>query len=178
MTTELWDQEAVEEVKVGIEKLPPSARLEVALSVLEWTVGALPDGSRALLAEEAGKTVDAAISWVRRSLAGEDVSGVPEDLVDELFEWSDELHVVDLWQLFNALIACVGVPAAKTSVPTALNTLSACYDVIRDCEGLEFPLETPEEEVLTAQRANANCMAAISKQKEIVDDAIARNLGR
>ena len=171
----LWDREVSDDVKPGLEQLPPVARLELVLHVLEWTIEALPASSRALLAEEAGKTVDSATGWIRRSVAGEDVSDLPEDLVGELFEWRDDLRLVDLWQLFTALNWCVGVPAAETTVDTAVETISACYDVVRDCEDLpEFLEEVPEEKMFGAERANANCMAAIAKQKEMVREAVGR----
>jgi hypothetical protein len=43
-------------------------RLELVLRALEWTRDALPSPSRALIADEAGKTVDAAMDLVRRSV--------------------------------------------------------------------------------------------------------------
>lgn len=154
-----------------VERLTPSARFELVLRVLEWTIDALPSHSRALLAEEAGKTVDAAMDLVRRSVAGADPEESAEDLVDELYEWSDDLRVERLWQLFNALSYCVEVPAADTTAGLACQTISACYDVIRDCEDLpELPVGTPEETVLDVERANAHCMAAIVKQKELIHE--------
>lgn len=56
--------------------------------------------------------------------------------------------------------------------------MSACYDVIRDCEDLpEFPVGTAEATVLAAERANENCMRAISRQKELVGEALRRDAG-
>jgi hypothetical protein len=164
-----------------IERLTPSTRLELVLQVLEWTIDALPASGRDLLVEEAGKTVDAAMGLVRRSVGGSGPEGsagdaVVGDVIDELFEWSDDLRVERLWQLFNALSYCVEVRAADTSAALAGETLAACYDVIRDCEEIpEFPIGTPEATVLAAERANHNCMRAIARQKELVHEALRRN---
>jgi hypothetical protein len=148
-------------VEETLEKLPSKARLELVLQVLEWTRDALPSSSRALVADEAGKTVDAAMDLVRRSVSGAAPGDSTEDVLDELFEWSDDLRVERLWQLFNALTYCVGVRADDATAEMALETMSACYDVIRDGERLpEFAVGTPEEKVFAVERANANCMNA------------------
>jgi hypothetical protein len=154
------------------ERLDPETRLRLIAQLLGWTVEALPSTARALLEGEARETVDAALEAVRDAAAGSppDIeSDEVEDLEDQLDELADDDDLQDLGQLFVALSDCVGVPAEDVSVEFLRTIMSACYDVIRDCEDLpEFPVGTPEQTVLDVERANARCMAAIEQQKILV----------
>jgi hypothetical protein len=174
----LWDRELPDEVAL-VGQLDPEARLQMIVRLLEWTIDALPSRQRSLLARKRRRTVDAAMALVRSAAAGSppdmDSEEVAE-LEDKLQELADDFAVQDLWQLFVALSNCVGVPAEEFTAEFTAEIMSACYDVIRDCEDLpEFPVGTPESTVLGQERANANCMAAIAKQKEVVRDAVARS---
>jgi hypothetical protein len=95
-----------------------------------------------------------------------------ESLEDKLADLADDGKVQDLWQLFIALSGAIGVPAEQCTAEFTGEIMSACYDVIRDCEDLpEFPVGTPESIVLGQERANANCMRAIDFQKDLVREA-------
>jgi hypothetical protein len=165
-----WDRELGDEVRAGLGRLQPAVRLRLALRVLEWTVDALPESSRQLLAPEAGRTVDAALGWIRRAVAGEPVGDVPEELYDELYEWRDDIRVVDLWQLFSAVTWPLGTRAAKMSVDLGVDTLSACYDVIRDCAVL--PDSDDEDEMAAWEEADPGCLAAVAAQRDMMLDAV------
>jgi hypothetical protein len=85
---------------------------------------------------------------------------------------ADDDDLQDLGQLFVALSDAVGVSIDDVSVDFTRTVMSACYDVIRDCEGLpEFPVGTAEQTVLDVERANAGCMAAIEQQKVLIQAA-------
>jgi hypothetical protein len=147
-------------------RLDSESQLNLIGRLLEWTIEALPSSARELLDGEAGGTVGAALEYVRRTAAGS-----PPD-VDELSELADEVELQDLWQLFVALGDSVGVPAEDITVDFTRTIMSACYDVIRDCEDLPgLPVGTAEPVVLDVERANANCMGAIEYQKQLVRTA-------
>ncbi|MFI6262927.1 hypothetical protein [Micromonospora sp. NPDC051006] len=156
-------------------RLDSGSQLNLIVRLLEWTVEVLPSGARELLEGEGRGAVEAALDYVRAAAAGSppDVeSEAFEELEDELSELADEVDLQDLWQLFVALIDSVGVPAEDVTVGFTRTIMSACYDVIRDCEDLpELPLGTAEPVVLDVERANPNCMRAIEYQRQLVRTA-------
>ena len=157
-------------------QLHSGTQLQLIVRLLEWTIEALPSTARSLLEGEPGETVNAAMQLVRGAAAGsppDEESEEVEELEDELAELADELELQDLWQLFVALNDSVGVPAEDVTVEFTRTIMSACYDVIRDCEDVpEFPVGTAESIVLNAERENDNCMRAIEYQKELVRTAV------
>ncbi|MGC4897416.1 hypothetical protein [Micromonospora sp. DT31] len=157
-------------------QLGSGAQLDLIVRLLEWTIEALPSAARSLLEGEAGETVSGALQLVRGAAAGslpDEESEEVEELEDELAELADELELQDLWQLFVALNDSVGVPAEDVTVEFTRTIMSACYDVIRDCEDVpEFPVGTQESVALDAERANNNCMRAIEYQKELIRTAV------
>ncbi len=163
----LWDREVAPDADL-IEGLAPRARLELALRVVEETLQGLSSECQALLAGSPGETVQAALEAIRASLLAQPIPPV-DDLVDELFTLSDDPELATVWQLFNALTYCVGVPAEEMSVRAARETLAACYDVVRECAGIEeFPIGTPEATVLAADLSNQDCVQAISRQRDLI----------
>jgi len=167
----LWDRELADDVRRAA-RLDPDARLRLIAQLLAWTDEALPSAARALLEGAARDTVDAALEAVRDAAAGSPPDIESDDvaeLEDQLDELADDDDLRDLGQLFVALSDCVGVAAGDVSVEFLRTIMSACYDVIRDCEELpEFPVGTAEQAVLDAERANVRCMAAIEEQKRLV----------
>ena len=157
-------------------QLDSGTQLQLIVRLLEWTIAALPSAARSLLEGEAGETVNGALQLVRGAAEGsppDEESEEVERLEDELAELADELELQDLWQLFVALNDSVGVPAEAVTAEFTRTIMSACYDVIRDCENLpEFPVGTQESIVLNAERANDSCMRAIEYQKELVRTAV------
>lgn len=169
----MWDRELADEANL-INGLAPSARLALALRVIEETVQGLSSECQALLTGVPGATVRMAIDVVSASLRAESVPPV-DDLVEALFELSDDRELAPVWQLFNALTYCVGVPARGMGVRPTRETLAACYDAVRDCADVEeFPVGTPEAIVLAADLANADCVRALSRQRELIREAAGR----
>jgi hypothetical protein len=168
----LWDRELSDEFRL-VGQLDPEARLKMIVRLLEWTIDALPSRQ---LSGKRRRTVAAAMMLVRSAAAGsppDTDSDEVESLEDKLEDLADDIKVQDLWQLFIALSDAVGVSAEEFTADFTGEIMSACYDVIRDCEDLpEFRVGTPESVVLGQERANANCMRAIEVQKELVREAL------
>ncbi|MFG2056119.1 hypothetical protein ACGFI9_19035 [Micromonospora sp. NPDC048930] len=174
----LWDREVADEAEL-VGRLSPAGRMELTRQVLDWTIEALPSDAREILAGRPGQVVDAAISDIRAVADGAEPTDEADEIEDELLELSDEVELQSLWQLFNALSYCIGLDPSELETATTQETMSACYDVIRDCEDLpEFPVGTDEATVLAAERANDNCMRAIDQQKELIGEALRRDAGR
>lgn len=171
----LWDRELPDEFRL-VGQLSPEARLTMTVRLLEWTIDALPSRQRSRLSGKRRRTVDAAMRLVRDAAAGSPPDMDSDEVVsleDKLADLADDFKVQDLWQLIIALSGAVGVPAEEFTADFTGEIMSACYDVIRDCEDLpEFPVGTPESIVLGQERANANCMRAIEFQKELVREAV------
>jgi hypothetical protein len=171
----LWDRELPDEVRI-VGQLAPAARIQLVARLLEWTIEALPRKQRSRLVRRRGRTVDAAMALVRSAAAGsppDSDSEEVEELAEKLEDLADDFAVEELGQLFIALSDAIGVPAEELTPELTVEIMSACYDVIRDCEDLpEFPVGTPESTVLAQERANENCMRAIEFQKQLVREAV------
>jgi hypothetical protein len=170
----LSDRELADEFRL-VGQLHPQARLNMMLRLLEWTIEALPSRQRSLLSRKRRQTVAAAMELVRTAAAGSPRDVDSDEVVsleEKLEDLADDMKLQDLWQLFIALSDAIGVPTEDFSAESTAEIMSACYDVIRDCEDLpEFPVGTPESIVLGQERANANCMRAIEFQKQLVREA-------
>ncbi|GAA0456318.1 hypothetical protein Aca07nite_52170 [Actinoplanes capillaceus] len=168
----LWDREMQAEVE-SIESMASPARLELARRVIAWTVSVLPVESAALLDSDAGEWVRSAVRMIDAAAEGLEVSEDDVDEIeDELLELADDMDYVPLWQLFNGLVYAVGVSSTEMGGQTTVEILSACYDVVRDCEDLPESVEPEAEEVVLAREmANDRCRAAIERQRAFVREA-------
>ncbi len=161
----LWDVESNSWPPL-IEALSAAAKRRLALDGIELSFGLFRpsfeqafEGSTVLIARES-------LSLLRRQIDAESL-GVPEvEFFDKLYEIPKYDHSPGAASIVMAISEYADAMRRELSGADVLAVMSACYEAILNSE--RIPRVSIE-----AERGNQNCLLMISRQRALIDEAVA-----